>query len=123
MRIIFHFFQPFFTYNKINLKTQRKPAKRLSFSRRKRPCLPQGSSIYFFQSIMAHFLRLRRKKPGYPGVPPALRAGRSAPLLSLARPGYFALCAIKFYKVTFALKPFQNFLKTPCHKYTNIVYF
>jgi hypothetical protein len=26
----------------------------------------QGIGVYFFWSSMAHFLRLRRKKPGYP---------------------------------------------------------
>jgi hypothetical protein len=32
----------------------------------------QGGCIYFFQPFFAHFLRLCRKKPGYPGF-------RSAP--------------------------------------------
>jgi hypothetical protein len=37
--------------------------------------------------ICAHFLRRSHKKPGFPGVPPALCAGRCAPLQSLAPHG------------------------------------
>jgi hypothetical protein len=38
-------------------------------------CYPVKVSI-FSKIIFAHFLRPRRKKPGFPGVPPRLRRGR-----------------------------------------------
>jgi hypothetical protein len=66
---------------------------------RNREILPDRASAFtFFQSFFAHFFRLCRKKPGYPGFrfapfPPLTFRERFAPLLSLAPRKIFTLRA------------------------------
>jgi hypothetical protein len=81
----------------------------------------QGIGICFFSGLWAHFLRLRHKKPGYPGLryrsgPGALRRGRFAPLLSLARAKKRPPCRFFAFR-SFALRAnSQQCIKKECIK-------